>query len=133
MKLDRVQINVQAVTIEVSGEPYAYMGGFIDLKPYRARTMVVGWDVSILAFDTVDGRTGDRSFNEGTVHAMNVGIDGLAHREFSLWTQTYDPASPTVENLLELAGHYETERRVPEGFVDALRAWFEAQGVEIGD
>lgn len=124
MKLRGVEIDTQAITAESAGEPYAFVGGFVDLAPHRATTVVVGWDVVVTAYDSPETVP---DLDDGTQEYRTL-LGGAIERTTRLVTQVYD--RPGVADLCTLAATYESGGAAPAGFAAALRAWLIEQGAD---
>lgn len=127
MKIDDIEINGQAETTKVEGKGYAFLGGFVDLEPHNAKTIVIGWSVVLTATDHPEAWDSQMFF---PAEQVDVGHDGRVTRRTTLTLQTYGKESPTYRALVDMAAHYETEKIVQPGFADALRSKLIELGVE---
>lgn len=125
MKLDTVDIQLDAITAETAGEGYAFLGGFVDLKPWAAKTMVVGWNVEVETTDTVEGES---DFDR---YLAIVSYNSNGKRTIRLSTQITRTEAPSIQELLDFARRYEREELVPPGFTQAFIDWVREQGIEV--
>lgn len=124
MRVTGIEIDVKANLIETMGEPYAFVGGVVDLRPERSGYFKLSDDyrITVHLADVTD----DNCMNVTRTYSLDSpGVRGTFVLTYEVWRGQEGGIPALVAN----ARMYEDHEAAPAGFTDALVAWIRKQGL----
>lgn len=131
MKCEGITIDSHAEMAEAMGEPYAFVGGIVDLNPSQAKRVVVMRHIHVdVHLSDVTGFGRYRQHNALYFDDFEEGPLSRPRRARAVLDFDTGPGGDDgIAALLTTAELYEANDLVPEGFVTALREWLTEQGI----
>jgi hypothetical protein len=129
MNVTGFAIDSKPKLVPTMGDPYAFVGGMVDLDPWNASYMKVGDNIILDIEFTATRAEADEAVYRGAT--LKTDEEGGWRGTLRVDFETFGPDAGGLPAILDYMRLMEGHEAAPDGITDAFVAWLVAQGVEV--